>query len=318
MIKIYVIVPYFGLFPEYLPYFLLCCSYNPGIHWLIFTDQEKPLYCPENISYSYMSLEGFNKLATNKLGFPVEIDSAHKLCDFKPAYGLIFEDFIKEYEFWGFCDIDILLGDIFKFLSLSKLKKSDIISTYQGYISGTFSLFRNNDKINNLFRISPGYQSILQDKQHYAFDENFQRKDIKGFSFKKLVYFFYFILVSISKFRFYSFNFSEFRYQFQWFYKKNSILKGIPSDMTEIVLSHSKDRDIKVCFTPIMLTDSYFRRIGKKKWSIVWTNGKLHTPKNGREIFGFHYMESKKNKEFLVKPFDPSIVQFSLSPTGIQ
>jgi hypothetical protein len=87
--------------------------------------------------------------------------------------------------------------------------------------------------------------------------------------------------------------------------------------MTEIVLCHSKDLDLKVFFTPIMLTDSYFRRIGERKWYIRWTNGKLTTQK-GREIFGFHFMESKRNKEFFVKSFDSSIDRFSLSTTGIK
>jgi hypothetical protein len=87
--------------------------------------------------------------------------------------------------------------------------------------------------------------------------------------------------------------------------------------MTEIVLGHSEKMDLKTVFTPVMLTDLYYRRIGIKNWQIKWKNGKLTTLK-GKEIFGFHFMESKRNKEFAVRDFNPSIDGFYLSPKGIQ
>jgi hypothetical protein len=317
MNKICILIPYFGSFPPYLSYFFLCCSHNPEINWLLLTDQEKPRYCPENVFYKFMALGTFNKLATEKLGFPVEIIHGYKLCDFKPAYGLIFEDFIKDYEFWGYSDVDVFLGNLVKFLPLSKLNESDIISTYRSFLSGPFCLFRNNNKINTLFRMNPDHRSILQDKKYNGFDENIPRKEIQGFSYMKLIYFALFLLLSLIELRFYSFSFSEFRYQFQWYYKKITIRKEILSDMTEIVLYYHKHQDLRLFFAPVMLSDSHFKRIANKKWCIRWKNGKLYYLKNGTEIFGFHFRESKKNMEFVIDSFNPFMNGFSVSETGL-
>ena len=42
----------------------------------------------------------------------VTLDRPYKLCDFKPAYGFIFGEYLKEYDYWGHCDIDIVWGDL--------------------------------------------------------------------------------------------------------------------------------------------------------------------------------------------------------------
>lgn len=318
MIKISIIIPFYGPFPDYLNYFLLCTSYNSKIDWLIFTDQEKPAFCPKNVIYYHLSIDSFNKLTTSKLGFNIEINNPYKLCDLKPTYGLIFEDFIKEYDFWGYSDIDLFLGNIVKFITPNKLNETDILSTYDSFISGSFCLFRNSGKINTLFRLNRDFASILLDQKYIGFDENIKRKEIQGLSLKKLVYFILFILQSVIKFNFYSFSFSEFRYQFQWYYKKISVQKGVPLDMTEIVFSNSKLLKLKSLFLPIMLSDSYFNRISIKKWNIYWNNGRLYNKNSGKEIFGFHFRESKKDIKFVVQPFNPSVASFSISKTGIR
>ena len=45
------------------------------------------------------SIEAFKVDATKVLGFEVVAKTGYKLCDFKPAYGHIFFDYIKEYDF---------------------------------------------------------------------------------------------------------------------------------------------------------------------------------------------------------------------------
>jgi len=41
--------------------------------------------------------------------------------------GLIFEDYVAGYDFWGHCDLDVVWGDIRKFLHTRILSDSDII-----------------------------------------------------------------------------------------------------------------------------------------------------------------------------------------------
>jgi len=60
------------------------------------------------------------------LGFEVDIESEYKLCDFKPAYGLIFSEHFKDYDFWGYCDIDIIFGNIRAYMTDVLLNEYDI------------------------------------------------------------------------------------------------------------------------------------------------------------------------------------------------
>src|SRR4030042_6359419 len=110
MSKLGVIVIYFGTLPKYFNHFLVSCSFNRQIDWFLFTDQERPISLSENVFYHNFDINNFNNIASEKLRFPVKISYSYKLCDFKPAYGLIFEDFLKGHEYWGYCDIDMIFG----------------------------------------------------------------------------------------------------------------------------------------------------------------------------------------------------------------
>ena len=48
------------------------------------------------------------------------VNSPYKLCDYKPVYGLIFDEDLQDYDFWGHCDVDLIFGDIRKFINLYK------------------------------------------------------------------------------------------------------------------------------------------------------------------------------------------------------
>ncbi len=98
---------------------------NPDFNWLLLTDDRQAFEYPGNVQVKYILLQDVAKLADSKFGFHVKLDEAYKLCDFKPAYGYIFEEYIKEYEFWGHCDIDIILGKISHFLTREILDRYD-------------------------------------------------------------------------------------------------------------------------------------------------------------------------------------------------
>ena len=52
---------------------------------------------PSNVHVVPMTLEEFKANAKKKLGFDVCIPQPYKLCDFKPAYGFLFEDYIQDW-----------------------------------------------------------------------------------------------------------------------------------------------------------------------------------------------------------------------------
>jgi len=98
-----------GDYPWYFLYFIHSCKYNHDIDFLIFTDNQNILnHQPSNVKIIPYSIEQFKTDATKALGFEVAVESSYKLCDFKPAYGLIFSEWIKKYDFWGYCDVDVI------------------------------------------------------------------------------------------------------------------------------------------------------------------------------------------------------------------
>jgi hypothetical protein len=118
-----------------------------------------------------MSLKEIRDLASQKLNFEVKIDMPYKLCDFKPAYGFIFSDFIKDYDFWGFGDIDVIYGNIRDFISDSLLSSCDFICVRDDYVTGFFSLVRNTETANMLFTRSKDYVKVLSESKYCNFDE---------------------------------------------------------------------------------------------------------------------------------------------------
>ena len=172
MQKIKFIVCYFGEWPVWFDGFLLSCKYNEDIDWLFFTDCKIPNNYPPNVEFVKYSIKEFNELASSKLDLDINVPYAYKFCDFKVTYGCVFQDYLDGYDFWGFCDIDIIFGDIKKFIE-DKLNTNDIFSTRKQMIAGHFTLFRNTEKVNNLFKLCErgAYKRLLSDDEYKFFDE---------------------------------------------------------------------------------------------------------------------------------------------------
>lgn len=140
------IVAYFGKLPNYFQLFLNTCAYNKSFNWLLFTDDNTDYDYPGNVERIKMSFEELKKIVQSKVDFPIELNKAYKLCDFKPAYGYIFEEYISDYMFWGHCDIDMLMGDLKIFITDEILSKYDKIFTL-----GHMVLYKNSFDNNRLF-----------------------------------------------------------------------------------------------------------------------------------------------------------------------
>ncbi|PIY13291.1 MAG: hypothetical protein COZ17_01135 [Flavobacteriaceae bacterium CG_4_10_14_3_um_filter_33_47] len=171
MKKIILINCYFGKFPWYFNLFLKSCSYNITVDFIIFSDNKTAYSLPKNVKIIPFTIEAFNQLATQKLVLGISVKSAYKLCDFKPAYGVIFQEYIKGYDFWGMTDIDIIFGRIREFMTHKLLETYDVISVRNDYPTGSFMLFKNDQTANNLFKKSKDYKKVFLSDTHYCFDE---------------------------------------------------------------------------------------------------------------------------------------------------
>ncbi len=170
MKKIILIIPYFGRFPDYFPLFLKSCKNNPTIDWLIFTDTKEVMEYPSNIHVITMSFYQFCSQIQSKFEFDITLNTPYKLCDYKPAYGYIFQEYLEKYDFWGYCDLDLLFGNLRDFFTEDKLNYYDKI----GHL-GHLTLYRNTTDINTLFtrgingRIR--YQEVFTTNRICVFDE---------------------------------------------------------------------------------------------------------------------------------------------------
>jgi hypothetical protein len=170
MYKICLIIPYFGRFPGYFSLFLETCQHNPEIHWLLMTDHQEEDEYPPNVHKIQMSFEQMQTLIQSKFQFPVVLNSPYKLCDYKCAYGYLFEEYLTGYDFWGYCDLDLIFGRFSDFISDNLLSKYDKI----GHL-GHFSLYRNHPEINTIFMKSLNgrvrYQEVFTTDHICVFDE---------------------------------------------------------------------------------------------------------------------------------------------------
>ncbi len=173
MKKIIFICPYFGKLPsEHMDLWLQSCSMNPTINWLIFTNDQTKYNYPKNVNVVYMTLDEFKSDIQKKFDFPIFLDNAYKLCDYKPTYGYILSDYIKKYDFWGYCDMsDCIFGDIRKFITDDLLNKYDKI----GFL-GHLTIYKNRDDINKRFMMETkaniSYKDVLSSSNNMAFDES--------------------------------------------------------------------------------------------------------------------------------------------------
>lgn len=138
------IIPFFGKFNNYFHLFLKSCEYNPSINWLIITDDDTPYNYPSNVKVRYMSFAELRQKIQSNFDFPISLPHPYKLCDYKPAYGYIFAEELKGFDFWGHCDNDLIFGDIRAFLTPDIFLKYDKI-----LCKGHLSIFRNNEQMNS-------------------------------------------------------------------------------------------------------------------------------------------------------------------------
>lgn len=177
MKKIRLIIPYFGKLPKFFPYFLLTAQRNEKIDFLIYTDQKVDqfeLLNAENIEFKTLSFDDLREKVQSKFDFEISLKTPYKLCDYKVAYGFIFEEELKEYDYWGFCDTDVLLGDIYQFLEEHNFFTDD----YARYgLLGHLQIFKNSEEVNRIFMSGQGlnyrldYHNVFTSGQNFIFDE---------------------------------------------------------------------------------------------------------------------------------------------------
>lgn len=144
---------------------------------------------PSNVIYLPMTLDDFKRLTARMLDCEISVNPLpFKICDFRPAFGIIFSELIKDFDFWGYGDLDIVFGDIRTFFTRNVLSKNDALFVRHDNITSWLSIYKNSPKMNNLFRLSKDCLKILTTPEYYNFDEtNFRFGEFTGYTHYSLV-----------------------------------------------------------------------------------------------------------------------------------
>lgn len=173
MLKKLFIIPWVGNLPPWFKFYEnnILRYKEFGFDWLVINDIDKIL-----------------EIVNKKLGIIFDPfcdkDSTNpfrKVCDLRPMFGYLFNDLLKGYDFWGHTDIDVVYGRIDKFVTDDLLNQCDIFSCDPNTLCGPFTLYRNIDKINNLFRQNDNWKLAMKVNKPSGFDES-GSQEFDGFS----------------------------------------------------------------------------------------------------------------------------------------
>lgn len=167
MVRTRIILPYFGTFNHYFSLWLDSCGRNSGLDWLIITDATLECELPSNVTVIKSSLSELKKEFQKKLDIPIVLEKSYKLCDYKQFYGYLFSEYLSGYDYWGYCDCDLIFGDIEAFLPHEVQGQYDKI-----FRTGHFSLVKNDPAINELFFQYGTYRISLTSPVIYGYDES--------------------------------------------------------------------------------------------------------------------------------------------------
>ena len=152
MESIVIIFPYFGTLPVQYNMWRASALRNPTVDFMFFTDAD--IVPAENIIVHHMIFDEFRNIVQKAFDFPIVLDRPYKLCEYKQAYGYILQDYIKDYDFWGFGDLDLVYGNIRTFLTETVLRHKFLLGW------GHLTILRNDeDAVTYFMKEESGYQS---------------------------------------------------------------------------------------------------------------------------------------------------------------
>lgn len=170
MKKVFV-VPYFGKFPEYFQLWLDSCNYNNEFNWILLTDIDKSIYnVPVNVEFIECTFSNIINIFRNKIDDKISLDTAYKLCDFRPVYWMLLDYYNITYDFWGYCDVDLIFGRLSYFLKEELFFKYDRI-----YSMGHLSLISSSPITKYAFLLDGAdysWKEVFFSNKTFGFDEH--------------------------------------------------------------------------------------------------------------------------------------------------
>lgn len=166
-------VPFFGPLPPYFIHWVKSCEINQGrFHWYLYSDQVRraarlnPAVTVIPYGRRAMVLD-FKKI----LGIEIHLENLRKICDWRLLFYSLRRSAepLDEYDFIGYTDMDMIYGDLARFMPENTLGH-DVISADDGHPCGPFTLMRREAAASLAGR--PGVREEMERSEYREFDES--------------------------------------------------------------------------------------------------------------------------------------------------
>ena len=116
MKRITILTTYFGKFNNYFDLWKNAVAYNNTIDFKLITDNDVN-DVPSNMEVIKMGFVEIEKKISSFFDFPVVIGNGYKMSEYQPIFALIFPELVEGAEFWGYCEMDLILGNLRHFFT---------------------------------------------------------------------------------------------------------------------------------------------------------------------------------------------------------
>ena len=179
--RIAMIVPWVGNLPLWSSYFLSStAAAAPLVDFLVFHEGQKSLQppdAPSNVIFTDLGPGGLAQVFGMGMGEALELPIRNAtvvikamrlmfekwprlVAEYKPAFGSVFASYLKGYTHWGYCDLDMVIGNLPLFIEQAELDSYDVVSYSFGdqealYLRGQWTMHRNTHYINTMWKGCP-------------------------------------------------------------------------------------------------------------------------------------------------------------------
>jgi Family of unknown function (DUF6625) len=146
---------------------MICPWFGPLPNWMIHWANNVSRLGPLGYDFLvYQDLPDFKRRVEERLEIECPIEpGTGKIHDYRCAFGVLFADEIKGYDFWGHTDFDCLYGRVDKWVTDDFLGDLDIHSNHATYVCGPWTLYRNSSVVNEFFKTCEIWDAMLTAEQ---------------------------------------------------------------------------------------------------------------------------------------------------------
>lgn len=171
--EILMIMPYFGTLPKWIDLYLYSCTKNSFVDFLFITDCKDMKIPPcKNIKVVFETFGDYCRKVSNKLSINFYPKSPYKICDLRPFFAVIHQEYLKDYEFWGYGDIDLVYGNLRLLLTPHRLKRYDVITSHSDRLAGHFTVVRKDSRYSRFCYNIKEWEKHLESDKGMGLDEH--------------------------------------------------------------------------------------------------------------------------------------------------